>query len=95
MNSNHLFKLFCLNNPTYTINKNLLKNNYIQLLKYSHPDFWTYSNPLKQKYNHDITCYLNKSYTLLNNDISRGKYFFTLYSVITIIIIVYHSITCI
>jgi hypothetical protein len=74
MNSNHLFKLFCLGKPLFNINKDLLKNNYIQLLKYSHPDFWSYSDFKKQKINHDITCHINDSFTLLNNDISRGKY---------------------
>ena len=74
MNSNHLFKIFCLGKPTYNINKSLLKNNYIQLLKYSHPDFWSYCNIEKQKNNHDITCYINDSFLVLNNDITRGKY---------------------
>lgn len=70
----NLFKLFGINTPVYNLNKNILKNNYISLLKLTHPDYWTYSSKNIINTSHNLSTYINKAYSILNHDVNRGKY---------------------
>ncbi len=74
MTSKNLFKLFGISKPIYNIDKNTLKYNYINLLKLTHPDYWSYSSTNMKNKSHNMTAFINNAYSVLNHDVNRGKY---------------------
>jgi hypothetical protein len=68
------YEIFSIGLPKYNICKNKLKNNYISLLKIIHPNNWAYSPNNYYKLSEKITSELNHGFTILNDDILRGKY---------------------
>jgi molecular chaperone HscB len=70
----HLYSYFNIENPSYIINKHLLKLNYIKCLNKIHPDNFVYTNPQLSKLSHNLTCFTNKTYNVLKDDILRAKY---------------------